>query len=130
MEIYLNVVEWGPGIYGAEAAAQHYFHKPAAALTIGEAVRLAVVLPDPLTWSPLRPTRRVLARSAAIYSNMPAAAAPLAPPCRLSFRYQGWSATAADPDIGSLIGSERLLHLSAQTAMHADQAAAYQALGE
>src|SRR6201993_1660210 len=60
MEIYLNVVEWGPGIYGAEAAAQRYFHKPAAALTIGEAVRLAAVLPDPLDWSPLRPTRRVL----------------------------------------------------------------------
>jgi len=72
MEVYLNVVEWGPGIYGAEAAARHYFHKPAAALTIGEAVRLAAVLPDPLNWSPLRPTRRVLARSAGIYSNMPA----------------------------------------------------------
>ena len=83
MEIYLNVVEWGPGIYGAEAAAQHYFHKPAAALTIGEAVRLAAVLPDPLNWSPLRPTRRVLARSAAISSNMPAVTAPLSAPCRL-----------------------------------------------
>jgi monofunctional glycosyltransferase len=72
MEVYLNVVEWGPGIYGAEAAARHYFHKPAAALTIGEAVRLAAALPDPLNLSPLRPTRRVLARSAGIYSNMPA----------------------------------------------------------
>src|SRR5215469_2929166 len=73
IEIYLNVVEWGPGLYGAEAAARHYFQKPAAALTIGEAVRLAAVLPDPLNWSPLRPTRRVLARNAAIYSNMPTA---------------------------------------------------------
>lgn len=73
MEVYLNVVEWGPGIYGAEAAARYYFQKPAAALTIGEAVRLAAVLPDPLNWSPLRPTRRVLARNAAIYANMPAA---------------------------------------------------------
>jgi monofunctional biosynthetic peptidoglycan transglycosylase len=72
MEVYLNVVEWGPGIYGAEAAARHYFQKPAAALTIGEAVRLAAVLPAPLNWSPLRPTRRVLGRHAAIYSNMPA----------------------------------------------------------
>ena len=72
MEVYLNVVEWGPGIYGAEAAARHYFQKPAGALTIGEAVRLAAVLPDPLNWSPLRPTRRVVARDAAIYSNMPA----------------------------------------------------------
>jgi monofunctional biosynthetic peptidoglycan transglycosylase len=71
--VYLNLVEWGPGIYGAEAAARHNFQKPAAALTIGEAVRLAAVLPDPLNWSPLRPTRRVLAHNAAIYSNMPAA---------------------------------------------------------
>ena len=83
IEIYLNVVEWGPGIYGAEAAAQHYFQKSAATLTTGEAIRLAAVLPDPLVWSPLRPTRRVLARSTAIYSNMPAVATPLSPPCRL-----------------------------------------------
>lgn len=83
IEAYLNVVEWGPGIYGAEAAARHYFHKPAAALDIAEAVRLAAVLPDPRDWSPLRPTRRVLARSAAIYSNMAAVAAPLALHCPL-----------------------------------------------
>ena len=80
MEVYLNVVEWGPGIYGAEAAARHYFQKPAAALTISEAVRLAAVLPDPLNWSPLRPTRRVLARGAGIYSNMPAVAPRCARP--------------------------------------------------
>ena len=55
MEIYLNVVEWGRGLYGAEAAAQYYFHKPAAALTADEAVRLAAVLPDPLDWSPRHP---------------------------------------------------------------------------
>ena len=73
MQVYLNVVEWGPGIYGTEAATRHYFQKPAAALTIGEAVRLGAVLPDPFNWSPLRPTRRVLARNAAIYSNMAAA---------------------------------------------------------
>src|SRR5690606_11160795 len=42
VEIYLNVVEWGPGIYGAEAAAQHHFNKPASALTRAEAARLAV----------------------------------------------------------------------------------------
>jgi monofunctional biosynthetic peptidoglycan transglycosylase len=45
MEVYLNLVEWGPGIYGAEAAARHYFHKPAAALTIGEAVRICRLSP-------------------------------------------------------------------------------------
>jgi monofunctional biosynthetic peptidoglycan transglycosylase len=50
MEIYLNVAEWGPGVYGAEAAARHYFHKPADALNPEEAVRLAAALPDPLGW--------------------------------------------------------------------------------
>jgi monofunctional glycosyltransferase len=78
IEIYLNVVEWGPGIYGAEAAARHYFEKPAAALTEGEAVRLAAVLPDPLKWSPRRPSQHVVARSAWIQSNM--SALPITPP--------------------------------------------------
>src|SRR6185312_5147153 len=48
IEVYLNVVEWGPGIYGAEAASRHYFGKPAASLTASEAARLAAVIPDPL----------------------------------------------------------------------------------
>jgi monofunctional glycosyltransferase len=48
VEIYLNVAEWGPGVYGAEAAAQYYFHKPANAVTSDEAVRLAAALPDPV----------------------------------------------------------------------------------
>jgi len=47
LEIYLNNVEWGEGIFGAEAAAQHYFRKPAARLTPYEAARLAVMLPRP-----------------------------------------------------------------------------------
>ena len=47
LEIYLNSVEWGEGIFGAEAAAQHYFHKPAARLGAYEAARLAVMLPRP-----------------------------------------------------------------------------------
>jgi monofunctional biosynthetic peptidoglycan transglycosylase len=80
-EIYLNVVEWGPGIYGAEAAAEHYFHKPAAALTAEEAARLAAILPDPLEWSASRPNRYVAGRTATIRARMPdvPAAAPL--PC-------------------------------------------------
>jgi len=45
IEVYLNVVEWGPGIYGAGAAAEHYFHKPALRLSATEAARLAAVLP-------------------------------------------------------------------------------------
>jgi monofunctional biosynthetic peptidoglycan transglycosylase len=46
-EIYLNVVEWGVGVFGAEAAAQHYYHVSAAALTPMQAARLAVMLPKP-----------------------------------------------------------------------------------
>ncbi len=52
LEIYLNVVEWGDGIYGIEAAARHYFGKSAAELSVEEAVRLAVVLPNPRRYDP------------------------------------------------------------------------------
>jgi monofunctional biosynthetic peptidoglycan transglycosylase len=81
MEIYLNMVEWGPGIYGAGAAARHYFAKPAAALTEGEAVRLAAVLPDPRDWSPRWPSRHVVARSAWIQANVLALPARRPLPC-------------------------------------------------
>lgn len=70
MEIYLNVVEWGPGIYGAEAAAQAYFGKPAAALGRREAALMAVVLPNPRRWSPARPTRYIAGRAATIEARM------------------------------------------------------------
>jgi monofunctional biosynthetic peptidoglycan transglycosylase len=70
VEIYLNVVEWGPGIYGAEAASEYYFHKPAGALGSDEAARLAAVLPDPLKWSASRPDRYVAERSAFIRQQM------------------------------------------------------------
>jgi len=52
LEVYLNVAEWGPGIYGVEAAAQHYFKRPASALSLAQASRLAAVLPNPLEWRP------------------------------------------------------------------------------
>ncbi len=52
LEIYLNVIEWGNGIYGIEAAAQRYFDKPARDLTRGEAARLAAVIPNPRGHSP------------------------------------------------------------------------------
>src|SRR5258708_5193709 len=50
LEVYLNIVEFGPGIYGAEAAARSFFHKRAADLTAREAAQLAAVLPRPLGW--------------------------------------------------------------------------------
>jgi monofunctional glycosyltransferase len=51
IEVYLNVVEFGPGLYGAEAASRAYFHKSAAQLSDDEAARLASILPAPRSWS-------------------------------------------------------------------------------
>lgn len=59
MEIYLNVAEWGPGIYGAEAAAQHHFKVPASKLTARQAALLAVSLPNPITRVAGKPSRGV-----------------------------------------------------------------------
>lgn len=57
MEIYLNVAEWGPGIYGIEAASRHYFKVPAAKLSRRQAALLAVALPNPFTRVASRPGR-------------------------------------------------------------------------
>jgi len=55
MEIYLNIAEWGPGIYGIEAAAQHHFGRSAKNLTRRQAALLAVSLPNPITRNPGKP---------------------------------------------------------------------------
>ena len=57
MEIYLNVAEWGPGIYGIEAAAQHHFGRSARRLSRRQAALLAVTLPNPKLRNPRKPTR-------------------------------------------------------------------------
>jgi monofunctional glycosyltransferase len=64
MEIYLNIAEWGPGIYGIEAAAQHHFKTSAAKLSARQAAYLAVTLPNPIMRNPAKPGRglRMLAR--------------------------------------------------------------------
>ena len=72
LEVYLNVVEWGPGIYGVEAASEHYFKKSAAELTPEEAVHLAAVLPDPLGRSASQPGPEVSARSRFMVEQIPA----------------------------------------------------------
>jgi monofunctional glycosyltransferase len=59
MEIYLNIVEWAPGVYGAEAAAQHHFKKSAAKLTRREAALLAAVLPNPIKRKAGKPSKGV-----------------------------------------------------------------------
>lgn len=68
LEIYLNHVEWGEGVFGAEAAARHYFGKPAARLTPYEAARLAVMLPRPRYFERL-PNSSYLAERSAVIAN-------------------------------------------------------------
>ena len=71
LEIYLNVIEWGDGVYGAEAAAQHYFHKPAAALSWNEAAFLSAMIPNPRTvFNPQVNPRRVGRRQRIIMRGM------------------------------------------------------------
>jgi monofunctional biosynthetic peptidoglycan transglycosylase len=71
LELYLNVIEWGDGIYGAEAAAQHYFHKPASALSANEAAFLSAMIPNPRTlFNPLLHPRRVSRRQRIILRGM------------------------------------------------------------
>ena len=66
LELYLNVIEWGPGVFGAEAAAQYHYSVPASRLTREQAARLAALLPSPLRRKPARMDRS----SAAIQERM------------------------------------------------------------
>ncbi|MFC3639029.1 monofunctional biosynthetic peptidoglycan transglycosylase [Camelimonas fluminis] len=66
MELYLNVAEWGDGIFGAEAAAQRYFRKSAARLTPAESARLAAILPNPIRYDAEKPSRYVATRAGRI----------------------------------------------------------------
>lgn len=70
LELYLNLIEWGDGIFGAEAASRHYFGKSASELTAEEASRLASVLPNPRRYNPKSNQRYVVNRSQLIYSIM------------------------------------------------------------
>jgi monofunctional glycosyltransferase len=70
IEVYLNVAEFGPGIYGAEAAARAYFDKPARALSAREAALLAAILPSPRNWSPVRATEYIERRARTIRTRI------------------------------------------------------------
>ncbi|MFA4915817.1 MAG: monofunctional biosynthetic peptidoglycan transglycosylase [Syntrophales bacterium] len=70
IELYLNVAEWGDGLFGIEAAAHHYYGKPALSLTATEAARLAAVLPNPLKYRPGGSSKYVVKRAKAIYRIM------------------------------------------------------------
>ncbi|HTO39500.1 MAG TPA: monofunctional biosynthetic peptidoglycan transglycosylase [Rhizomicrobium sp.] len=67
---YLNLVDWGHGNYGAEAASQAYFHKSAARLTPAQAARLAAILPNPDDWNAARPGPYVTKRSAKLKTRL------------------------------------------------------------
>ena len=76
LEIYLNSVEWGEGVFGAEAAAQRYFKKPASKLSVMEAARLAVMLPRPKYFEKLPNSAYLAGRSATIAARMGGAELP------------------------------------------------------
>ena len=76
LEIYLNNVEWGNGVFGAEAAAQHYFRKSAARLTAPEAARLAVMLPAPKRFEKMSGSAYLSGRTQTIVRRMGSAELP------------------------------------------------------
>ena len=79
LELYLNVIEWGDGVYGAEAAAQTYFQSPAALVTAREAALLAGAIINPRLLSPAHPNARLLRRQQLILRRMGTVSPPPAP---------------------------------------------------
>lgn len=71
MEVYLNIAEWGEGIFGAEAAARRHFRKSAADLTRREAALLVAALPNPRQRDPARPSRLMNAKAGRILARIP-----------------------------------------------------------
>ena len=82
IEVYLNVVEWAPGVYGAEAAAQHHFRKSAADLSRREAALLAAALPNPRKYNAGKPGAYLSRRAGQIQAQMNDVADPTGDPCR------------------------------------------------
>ena len=76
LELYLNVIEWGDGVYGVESAARTYFQKPAAALGPSESALLAAAIINPRLLNPARPTQRLLRRQQLILRRMGAIVPP------------------------------------------------------
>ena len=76
LEIYLNVAEWGEGVFGAEAAARHYYNVGAAGLSAEQAARLAAMLPRPLYYERNRDSEFLQRYSETIRARMPSAQLP------------------------------------------------------
>jgi monofunctional biosynthetic peptidoglycan transglycosylase len=81
LEIYLNIIEWGPGIYGIEAASEENFRADNLTLTPARAALLAAVLPNPLRWSPQHPTGYIERYAHTIAARVPELSAAQRPPC-------------------------------------------------
>ena len=80
LELYLNVIEWGDGVYGAEAAARTYFHTSASALGPAESALLAAAIVNPRVLNPGRPTARLVRRQQSILRRMGTVLPPLDSP--------------------------------------------------
>jgi monofunctional glycosyltransferase len=78
LELYLNVIEWGDGIYGVEAAAQAYFHRSASTLGPEESALLAAAIINPRLLNPVKPTARLIRRRQIILRRMGSVVAPVA----------------------------------------------------
>ena len=77
LEIYLNIAEWGPGVFGAQAAARHHFRASARKLTRRQAAQLAAALPNPHVRNAGRPGPKTRALARRIENNLARAGAPL-----------------------------------------------------
>lgn len=73
LELYANVIEMGPGVYGVEAASRYHYNVPAAKLTVEQGAMLAAMLPAPRRWNPRHPSPRLAARKARIMRDLPGA---------------------------------------------------------
>lgn len=83
-EIYLNVIEWGDGIFGCEAASRAYFGKPCASLGLEEAALMAGAIINPVVHNPAKPTRRLLRRQQIILRRLGGVRTPASPPQNVS----------------------------------------------
>ncbi len=70
MEVYVNVIEMGQGVYGIEAASKEYYNKSCSDLTKGEAAMIASILPNPILFSPLHPDGKIYRKQKRVLYNM------------------------------------------------------------
>jgi monofunctional biosynthetic peptidoglycan transglycosylase len=101
LELYLNVIEWGDGVYGAEAAARTYFHRSASSLDPNEAALLAAAIVNPRLLSPAHPSARLLRRQQLILHRMHAVTPPREEP-----RSDGPAAAAEPASRGDIAPAE------------------------